>query len=789
MNQTGIWQRGAAIALVLLTVALVVRQDYQSLLWAKNLSAQGSPAPQLEVASPSGYALGQRHFIATNNRGSTYRWIAYVQELRENGPFADSVYMDDASPAGRPQLLPKLYAGWIATIAGVISIAGDQPFPIAVETAALWEPILSHAIALLLLVAFIARRFTILSGAAAGILFALFPFFTVQFIPGSIDSDRWALLLAAFAIAISIPSPKSPQSLRPLTAILAGLALWLDPKFGFVAVMLIAIFSSFSLGPAQAKIPYLKWASVGAGISLCGWLIDQNPFALEASELRYNHPLYAIAWLGLGLGLDGIQSIASHTGKKNLALSKLAIGIPLLLALFYAQFKNGYLGWLHSAAETQRLSDLRAPLLFENAIAWIASSATVEVVFIFLLPIAALATQLLRLRSSKESGDGQTRNTIACLSLIGILALLTYFKIRWALTLSLVSIPLLCQFGSQLKLEFSRYLYCGAAVIFMIGLFAWNKNLPASLHRSAGSDPLRSSDLEALVQRHLSHWIASHNPTREVHALASPSQSDSLIFHGGCQAILSSAWESYPGQIAASRVLSAPENTEVQAILESREVTHILLSSWDRILPQLVQQAPDNGSTFYQRLQIWILPLFLRPIPYHLPPISGFETEKLAVFEMAPVQDEALSMSRLTEYFIEMRRPEPASLAAKTLEQSYSEDPNAQIAQTFFATDSKDILGLRKHSSELANDVQTGLVPMDWDRRVLRAIALALGKQHTLAKPEIEACLASMSEETLYQLTALQSFQLLSIAKSYQLPFPDKSLETLARKRCYEYLP
>src|SRR5690606_27248670 len=132
----------------------------------------------------------------------------------------------------------------------------------------------------------------------------------------------------------------------------------------------------------------------------------------------------------------------------------------------------------------------------------------------------------------------------------------------------------------------------------------------------------------------------------------------------------------------ANRILSAPENTEAEAVIQGHQLTHIILPSWDKMLPLFVQKPAESGKdTLYDRLQRLVYPPFLRPIPYRLPPMPLFAAEKLAVFKVTPPQDEAHSLSRLAEYFVEMERNEPAVFAAQVLASSYPNDPNATIAR------------------------------------------------------------------------------------------------------------
>jgi hypothetical protein len=303
--------------------------------------------------------------------------------------------------------------------------------------------------------------------------------------------------------------------------------------------------------------------------------------------------------------------------------------------------------------------------------------------------------------------------------------------------------------------------------------------------REAGPAP---TDLTVLIHRHFAHWLASHHPGQPVAALAPPELSDALVFHGGARVLMSTAWEAHAGQVAASRVLSAPESSEAEAVLQSREVTHVILTSWDPVLPLLVKQPDTDGKdTLYARLQRWVLPRTLRPVPYQLPAVPGYADQKLAVFKVTPPQDEALALSRLAEYFVEMERREPAELAAKVLAQSFSDDPNAGLARALVHAQTGNRAGLERELTRLVADAEAYRVPFTWDRRVQRAIILALSGRKELARKETEACLATATAEDVQELTPLQAYRLGALAKNMDLRFPDPALAGLVTALSTEY--
>ncbi len=156
---------------------------------------------------------------------------------------------------------------------------------------------------------------------------------------------------------------------------------------------------------------------------------------------------------------------------------------------------------------------------------------------------------------------------------------------------------------------------------------------------------------------------------------------------------------------------------------------------------------------------------------------------------MTPTQDDALSLSRLAEYFVEMDRREPAGLAVKVLAGSFPDDPNAAIARGIFLAHIRDKAGLDRELSKLSADVTNGIAPTSWDRRVQRMIVLALGNRHALAKAEATACIASVSKELLFGLTPLQAYRLNMLLRGYGISVPDPSTTQLLSRLGAEYSP
>ncbi len=782
------------LAVLGITLGGIIRSDLASMRWAAQLTHEGSPPPARDDASATGFTLGQRHFLGTQLRGETYRWIELTQAgLAGESPRREP-YRGDTLPTGRPQLLPSLHAAWITVVAHAIQVAGGPALPLAVAQAALLEPVISHALVFLLLAGLLWRRLGGAGAAVSGLFFALFPPLSGQFMPGALTPDPWALFLGTWVLLLALPGRDPARPMAPVgtaAALAAGLALWLNPAIGFPVVLLgalagVAQMYSHPLHPVGPhtdgrQLPFLRWSLIGAALVLAGWLLDRAPWDPAAGELRYIHPLYAFAWLGLGLGLRAWQIRVNPAESNARATFAALLALALLAPLAVVQVRHSFPGWLYTGTELARLTSLDETVRFPHLFAWLGAAGGAEILFVtspILLAVIVGSVAFMRERP---------RSLLPIAVVFAGIVLLALFKVRWIVLAAFLAAPLLWRLGAALPAR-GRYGALTLGGLLLFTLAAWHQALPASLRRPQGELVPRTSDLEAMVFRHFSHWLASHTPGAEMRVLAPPALADSLVFHGHGRVLMSTAWESHPGLVAASRVLSSPESTEAEAVIESLGLTHIVVTSWDRVLPLLVKESRDDErGTLHERLQRWVLPRTLRALPYRLPPTPGYEAQKLAVFAVVPPQDEALSLSRLAEYFVEVGRPEPAGLVARALVDAFPQDPNAAMARAVVYEQARYDRGFQEELDRLASQVAADIVPFDWDRRAVRAIVLALGKRHDVARREIIACLDTMSEDALRQLTPLQAFRLRKLLELYQLEFPTPALAALAHALSAEY--
>ena len=784
------WLPWLGVAAVLLAIAFSIRADFARLSGVAALSGQGSPRPPISANSPTGYAQGQRYFLGAGERGETFRCIAAAQEMIASGSRTPAIYTGDNTPEGRSSLDAQLYTAWLASLAWVSHLFTGRPIGLAVEGVALWEPILAHFIALAGTVIFLTRRFGLVAGAIGGIFVSFFPAISSQFLPGVLSSRPWAMLFAAYAIWLTLawfnPLELAGSRLKReglATGFATGLAIWLDPAMGFPVVLVTGIAGVAVAAFRPVNLPWLRWSISGAGTVLLAWVIDRGPLALNAGELRSVHPFYAVAWLGVGFALHGLQARSRDTPRKWRGIFFLIGGAVIVTGSAAVQLKSGFTGWIYPSLALQHLSSLdeaRPP--FETIIGWI-QTAPGALVFLTITP-AFVALLMAGVAAWSARGTRRGTHSFFTLMLLLGLVILACFRVRWWSVLSAFALPAIAAALPCLRAGFHRVATI-SITCYLAALVVWSALTPPSRDANKAG----AADVEALVFRHFTYWLVSHNPPGGVSALATPVLSDALVYHGGCRVLMSTAWESYPGHVAASLVLSAPDWNEVEGILRNRNITHVVINSWDRILPQFVR-APEahRNETFHAKLQRWVFPRFLRPIPYQLPAGAGFDAQTILVLRVTESQDEALALGRLAEYFVEMDRDYLAAAAARILGQAHADEPNAMIARALVFDHVHDRAGFRIELDRLSQRLAKEHVPPEWDRRVQRAIVFALGGRHDLARPEITACAATLTRERIYDLTPLQAYRFLTLTSRYEIGFPTPGLRRLTESMCTEYL-
>jgi hypothetical protein len=237
------------------------------------------------------------------------------------------------------------------------------------------------------------------------------------------------------------------------------------------------------------------------------------------------------------------------------------------------------------------------------------------------------------------------------------------------------------------------------------------------------------------------------------------------------------------GFVAAARLAGASSADEGQALAKRRQVTHIVIPSWDPFMDQYARLGSSKfEDSLVAMLHRWRPPRWLRPIAYELPNVRGFEKQSVAIFQSVEVQDNAIALSRLGEYFIEMDQVANAALVAQTLEQSFPDDLDALLTRAQVAIARRDGATF----SRLLEPVRAALVRgqgdfLLWDRRASLAFVLMQAKDQNRARRELQRCLQEIDETRLRSLSTKSLYNFRIMLRRFELEIESPELRNLAR--------
>ena len=288
-------------------------------------------------------------------------------------------------------------------------------------------------------------------------------------------------------------------------------------------------------------------------------------------------------------------------------------------------------------------------------------------------------------------------------------------------------------------------------------------------------------EVVGLIERDLAHWLVFHAPREGGVVLAPTDVTMALYYYGGVRGLGTLNWDNRDGLQAVIRIVSATTFDEALDLVDRHGIDMIVIPSWDAQLDTFANIGLGRLSgTFVDGLHKWILPTWLRPVPYPLPVIEGFEGQSVLVLMRAEDQGDALLMSRVADYLVETDNLRMASSASSALKRF-----PADIGATVARAEVQNALGESDEFSRAMDSLLPSLKgekerALPWDRRVNLAVALAQGRHLDRARAEMQKCLADLDEDKLRSLSpgALYRFQVLG--KILGMEIADRRLHELA---------
>lgn len=786
------------ISLLCIAFGLSVYLDTQRFHRVVRVNRFATERREVDRKSPTGYAENLRWYIAPQHHNPTLQTIQDTQSMLETGRWQISSTPSENAPMGRNLYNSTLCRWLVLGVANVDSWLTGRSLPNAVEHSAVYFNLLLKYLLLASILIWVTRSFDLKSGSLAVLGVVVFFPATSVYYPGLFQDENLALVLSLWSVLFLITALRHRTAELHwflFSAICGGLAFWVSAsvQFWVLCATLIGTLSfewifrklvpNASAESASGNSAWLWWGVVGAGVILLGYVIDYFP-GKDDFVFEVNHPVYGVFWVGgalvvssLELAVARLQSATRHgplcrTPIIHGVFGFLSVGILPALCLWKHRFLPSDLFASHLSLEPDAIVGSSFQHIFQQD-ALAASAVVFAVVATLILPIAIIRNASISTRKRSYIGVLGTITTV-----IYVLAL---FQSRWWAFAEV--------FGCvTLAFAFNIYnIYRGGFrnIIIFITVFALAVSCGAGFELKKIQDyrnpeKFTRPEIEQFFERDIAHWIARHKG-RDAVVLIAPFRTPSITFFGSLKGLGSPTWENREGLTKTLRIVSADRSDEAQALISKAEIQYIVLPSWDKDLETFVRLAQSSDKTFIDQLAHWTIFDWLRPIPFQLPSIPGFDHQSVAIFEVVDEVDRATSIARLTEYFIEMGQARFA-LAGRESLRHYPSNLGALLAIAEVEKAAGDAVAFERAFADMLSNLQgAGDRSLLWDQKVSLAVLLTLGGKPDIARKELESVLRQIDETKLKSLSDGSLYKLNVLLKTFHMQISDPRLQQMAR--------
>lgn len=799
MSLTSLLARRAWIAVLLIALFLLA---WSNVLRMKRVSHVTTIVPSdavVAAASSTGYAGEIRNLLLPEQGSPGFHWIAQTQQMLARGEARVRKIDYENAPVGREVYTPSPYRWWLGMVAWISHDVSGRPLGRSVEHATLLTDPLMLGLLVVVAVTLTAWRFGAWPAALLSLaMIAMYPF-AAGFVPGLPEDktlSRSAILLSLLLLASGFKSAQGPTAGKPrkagrwfiAAAIVGALGLWISVGEQMPIVVGIGLGGMLAAvlarrGGVDQILPsdWLKWGIAGAMTSLACYLVEYYPGYLGSWRLEFIHPVYSVAWLGWG----GAAALTTAWSRRELAgwsgrtVGFAALALAAIATLPGFMWKEKSMGFFGTELWSLRLSRLPGSPEAASLWAWVNTEGGTSSFVAAVLPLLIVICGGWLLFRRTTSAANRSALAVGIVPVLVALGFACGQIGRWssvdaALLALLVVVTVVV--GEASRLRIMPWVWAGLVALLLLP--GWYRLLP---DRSPEKAPLNESELAGLISRDLAHWLARHTGPGTPVVLAPPDETMALSYYGSLRGIGTVSRENQEGIGAAVRIFSAMTPQEALARVQQRGVTHIVLPSWNRYLDEYVRLGVIKADdAFLTGLRNWAPISWLKPVPYELPAVSGYEGQYVAVFEIVEEQNEATILSWQAEYFAELGQLEYADALSKSL-QRFPNDLGAWVARGLVAIARQDGPGLDEVVRSLVPRVAAGADRnLAWDRRAGLAVVLAQGKQMDAAREQLRRCFADLTEKRLRSASTSTIYRLLVIGKTFELEIPRPELKSLA---------
>jgi hypothetical protein len=727
--------------------------------------------------APSRSAAWRPALIVPGHRNESFEWLDQTRQMFARAEWRVRHVDYENAPSGHDVHSASPYRWWLGLVAWVIHELTGSPIDRSIEGAALYADPLLFLLIATGTTAFVALRFGFVAAAllSAGLV-TLFPF-AAEFLPGAPDSRGLAQACALWSVLpllVGAFVPGSEGEDRPrwtrrwffAAGVAGGIGLWISASNQVPILAGIALGALLAgwvaranamVGSAAAResLPWRAWALAGGLTCLCAYLAEFFPGHMGSWELRAVHPVIGIAWIGGGelLARPTERSSGSlpRSGPRDWAV--LILAIAALLSLPASMLLARDPGFLGLDLPSMRLSMLPGGVSAKNTWAWLLQNGPTAAFLATVVPVMLVAPAAWMLLRGKL-GLNQRQTLAIALGPVLVMLGFAFWRLNLWNGLDSALLALVVAIAAATRGAPNGRLLSGAlAVLAAIVLLPGAVQLwPSMALRPKGE--LTKGEVVGLIERDLAYDLAKHVGPQGAIILAPPDATTALYYYGGIKGLGTFDRENGEGLAVAIRIAGASTPEEAQDLMGQRGVTHIIIPQWDSYMDvyALLGSGQTSG-TFLERLRHWNLPPWLRPVPYLIPAVAGFEGQSVTVLKVVDPQNDAAAASRLAEYFVDMGQLDLAARAAQELSR-FPADLGAQLARAQVAIAEGDADGFGRTVDILLRRIAGGSDrALPWDQRVGLAIVLAQAHHADLARAQLRQCVAEVDEEKLRSLS------------------------------------
>ncbi len=810
-----IWVSGARLVLPCLallffcwvTLARIERANRLSLL-----PGRMETAGQLFPQSATGYGNDQRELILPDRSEDSFHWIVQTQQMFANKEWRVRWVDYDNAPLGRAVNSASPYRWWLGLVAWGDHLFSGRPIGLSVERAALFADPILQGLLLVLFTGMVAWQFGSNAGAIVALGLAVtFPL-AAGFYPGLPDSRGLAVACAmagvlalaagvriAFRSGITAAAAQSQSRNWFLVAgVLGGLGLWVDVSIGTPVLLgicagaLLAAFVALSAASAESVPipPWRCWAFGGAATVLVAYAMEYFPAHAGSWRLESVHPLYGLAWLGLG---EVVFQLSQRIQRRRWTWSAAEMVLLALALLAIAAFpvvasKTESTSFLVRNLNASQLARLPESAAASGLSAWLTRDGVDLATVATLAPLLTVGSAAWLIFRKTTAGD--ERMALALVMGPVLLAIgFAWQQLSWWSVVDALVVVLLVVVSASCPAKESRrkiwfWLVPSAAWIVASLILFWP--------RRADSDApvMTGAEAQLLIERDVAHWLARRSHFDRSVVYAPPNETTTLSFYGGLRGIGTYCLDNDAAVQATLKIATAGSMQEAKLLLQGRSVRYLVLPSWDSFFEDYARFFPNKNESawnefFVASLKRWRLPPWLRPLPYETPEIGGLGQQAVQIFEIVDDQKPAVAAGRLVECLLTVGDNERAAAAVSELKK-FPADVGALAAEAQVMVARNDHAGFERAMESLQLRLKGGADRyLPWDRRVSVAIVLARARQPELARAQVQQCAAAFDEEKAGSLSTGSLYNLLGLARAFGVQIPNAS----AREWSLKLLP